>query len=127
MSDVVEKYKVQLRAFTEGNALGTELNSKDEVSKAIVSGYENLHAAMAINGEIQILLSPVDSSNISHVGWLPEFDDAPSEMFVVFKNSGIYGYLKVELAKYLTFMNSDSKGKYLNSQIKPSYDFTRYL
>ena len=120
MSEEVVDYKIRLKTTN----LDAELGEKNST---LIGAYEGLHSVLHVNGYATMII-PVESSNISHVGWwADENDDDPSEMFVVFKNGGIYGYLKVDEDKYLGFLNSESKGKYLNSQIKPNHEFVAYL
>ena len=64
---------------------------------------------------------PVQSTNIRSVGYDPQ------EMIleVEFYSGSVYQYLNVSHAVYQEFMASNSKGKYLNSSIKPHYSFRR--
>jgi hypothetical protein len=60
----------------------------------------------------------VDSSNIEAIG----YDVAALELHVRFLKSGeTYVYYAVEEWRYQEFMQADSKGKYLNAEIKPNY------
>lgn len=60
----------------------------------------------------------VQSSNVEAIG----YDTTTSELHVRFVKSGItYVYYSVEEWRFQELMASDSKGTYLNSQIKPNY------
>jgi hypothetical protein len=62
----------------------------------------------------------VDSSNIEAIG----YDAAAQELHVRFLKSGeTYVYYGVEAWVFQEFMQADSKGTYLNAQIKPRYQF----
>ena len=60
----------------------------------------------------------VDSSNIEAIG----YDAASQELHVRFLKSGeTYVYYAVDEWVFVELMQSDSKGKYLNANIKPNY------
>ena len=60
----------------------------------------------------------VDSSNIEAVG----YEAVSLELHVRFLKSGeTYVYYAVEEWRYQELMQADSKGKYLNANIKPYY------
>lgn len=60
----------------------------------------------------------VDSSNIEAVG----YDTASQELHVRFLQTGItYAYYAVEEWRFQELMQADSKGIYLNANIKPNY------
>lgn len=60
----------------------------------------------------------VDSSNIEAIG----YDITSQELHVRFLKSGeTYVYYAVEDWIFIELMQSDSKGKYLNANIKPNY------
>jgi len=62
----------------------------------------------------------VDSSNIEAIG----YDISSQELHVRFLKSGdTYVYYAVDEWVFVEFMQSDSKGKYLNANIKPNYQF----
>jgi hypothetical protein len=62
----------------------------------------------------------VDSSNVEAVG----YDSATQELHVRFLKSGeTYVYYAVEEWVFQELMQSDSKGKYLNANIIPRYQF----
>jgi hypothetical protein len=64
---------------------------------------------------------PVESSNIQEIGYNESFQT----LRVAFKNSSLYEYANVPIVVYQAFMVSDSKGRYLNSQIKNKYPCTK--
>lgn len=60
----------------------------------------------------------VDSTNIEAIG----YDASSQELHVRFLKSGdTYVYYAVDEWVFVEFMQSDSKGKYLNANIKPNY------
>jgi hypothetical protein len=64
----------------------------------------------------------VDSSNIEAIG----YDTAALELHVRFLQSGeTYVYFAVEEWRHQELMQTDSKGVYLNANIKPHYQFTK--
>ncbi|MCU1526885.1 MAG: hypothetical protein JWP75_648 [Frondihabitans sp.] len=63
-------------------------------------------------------MTPVDSSNIVQVG----YDPATQELYVEFLDGRTYVYSPVPDVTYDEFMNADSKGSYLNREIKPNFD-----
>lgn len=64
----------------------------------------------------------IDSSNIEAVG----YDAGKMELHVRFSKSGeTYVYYAVEEWRFQELMQADSKGKYLNSNIKPYYQYAK--
>jgi hypothetical protein len=64
----------------------------------------------------------VDSSNIEAIG----YDIAALELHVRFLRSGeTYVYYAVEEWRFQELMQADSKGGYLNAQIKPNYQYAK--
>ena len=63
----------------------------------------------------------VRSSNIRSVGYDPE----SSRLEVEFNSGSIYQYLNVPESEYEGLMNSASKGRYLNRNIKDRYQDTK--
>lgn len=60
----------------------------------------------------------VDSSNIEAVGYDPD----SQQLYVQFLKSGAtYVYYDIEEWIFQELMQADSKGTYLNNQIKPRY------
>lgn len=64
---------------------------------------------------------PVTSSNVVSVG----YDPSGMILEVEFKNAAIYQYYDVPEAVYMALMQSDSIGKFLNSNIKSQYRYSR--
>lgn len=56
----------------------------------------------------------VDSSNIDQIG----YDEAESEVHVIFKKSGYYIYSEVNTEVWESFRNAESKGTFLNEEFK---------
>ena len=64
----------------------------------------------------------VDSSNIEAIG----FESDNQELYVQFLKSGqTYIYYNVEEWVFHEFLAADSKGTYLNSNIKGRYQYSR--
>jgi hypothetical protein len=64
----------------------------------------------------------VDSSNIEAIGYDPD----SLELHVRFAKSGLtYVYYGVEEWRYQELMQADSKGVYLNANIKPNYQYAQ--
>jgi hypothetical protein len=63
----------------------------------------------------------VDSTSIDQVGYDPE----AGELHVVYKKSGCYVYSGVPPEKFEQLMNSESKGTFINHEIKGIYEFRR--
>lgn len=62
----------------------------------------------------------VDSSNIEAIG----YDEASNQLHVRFLKSGeTYIYHNVEEWVFQEFRNAESKGVFLNTRIKPSYEY----
>lgn len=65
--------------------------------------------------------TPVSSSNIQAIGY-----DADSQTLEVeFKTGPMYHYTGVPRSEYEAMMAADSKGTFLNTNIKGRYPFTR--
>lgn len=62
--------------------------------------------------------TPVDSSNINSIG----YDENSSILEIEFKNS-LYQYFDVPAYVYDELMSSDSKGKYLNVNVKGKFHY----
>lgn len=64
----------------------------------------------------------VDSSNIEAIG----YDAASQELHVRFLKSGeTYVYYAVSEWMFVELMQSDSKGRYLNANIKPNHQVAK--
>jgi hypothetical protein len=64
----------------------------------------------------------VDSSNIEAIG----YDTGTLELHIRFLKSGeTYVYYAVEEWRYQELMQTDSKGTYLNANIKPNYQHAK--
>ena len=64
----------------------------------------------------------VDSSNIEAIG----YDTDTLELHVRFLKSGeTYAYYAIEEWRYQELMQADSKGIYLNTNIKPNYQYAK--
>ncbi|MBX3576381.1 MAG: KTSC domain-containing protein [Rhizobiaceae bacterium] len=62
----------------------------------------------------------VDSTNVEAIG----YDPITQELHVRFVKSGeTYAYYAVEEWVFQEFMQTDSKGNYLNTRIKPHYQY----
>ena len=65
-------------------------------------------------------LKKVESSNIESVGF-----DASGELFVKYKGGTLYKYKNVPEKLVEDFMKAESKGKFMNSQIKNKYEYEK--
>ena len=64
----------------------------------------------------------VDSRNIEAIG----YDVGTLELHVRFLKSGeTYVYYAVEEWRFQEFLQADSKGAYLNANIKPNYQYSK--
>jgi hypothetical protein len=64
----------------------------------------------------------VDSKNVEAIGYDPD----SMELHVRFLKSGAtYVYYTVEEWRYQELMQADSKGQYLNINIKPHYQYAK--
>ena len=64
---------------------------------------------------------PVASSNVASIG----YDPTTQTLEVEFNNGTIYQYFDIPQSAYEAFMNSDSKGRFLNLNIKGVYRYAR--
>lgn len=62
-------------------------------------------------------MESVDSSNVHRIG----YDSATEELYVEFSNGRIYVYSAVPQSTYDELLAADSKGSYMNREIKPNY------
>lgn len=62
----------------------------------------------------------VESSNIKQVLYIPG-EKSRGRLFIKFKGDKIYFYEEVPKKVYKAFMNAESKGHFLNENIKLSY------
>ena len=58
-----------------------------------------------------------DSAVIAQVG----YSRTSNELYVEFKNGSVYTYIEVPESVYIEFLNADSRGNYLNTEIVPEY------
>jgi hypothetical protein len=63
----------------------------------------------------------LDSSSVASAG----YDPAAQVLEVEFRNGGVYQYLDVPGDEYEGFREADSKGRFLNSEIKPHHRYRR--
>ena len=64
---------------------------------------------------------PVTSSNVADIG----YDAIAMTLEVGFHNGSVYQYFDVPENVHREFLNSDSKGKFLNSNIKNNFRYAR--
>lgn len=65
--------------------------------------------------------TPVTSSNIRAIGYNPE----TQTLEVEFNAGSVYQYTGVPSSEHEAIMNADSKGTYLNANIKGRYPYTK--
>ncbi len=63
----------------------------------------------------------LDSLSVASAG----YDAASRVLEVEFRNGGVYQYLDVPGDEYLEFREADSKGGFLNREIKPNHRYRR--
>ena len=69
-----------------------------------------------------VTMVAVDSSAISELG----YSKKANTLYIRFKESGVlYEYYDVPESEYKNLKNADSIGKYFNSDIKGTYDYSR--
>jgi hypothetical protein len=64
-------------------------------------------------------LTEVNSSNINKVG----YDD--NNLLVEYKSGVLYKYLNVPKKLYEELLNSESKGRFMNSNIKGNFEYSK--
>jgi hypothetical protein len=64
-------------------------------------------------------MTMIDSSTIEAIG----YDEPARELHVRFKSGKTYVYLDVSAETYQEFAQSDSKGSYLNREIKSNFEW----
>lgn len=62
-------------------------------------------------------LTPVESTSVAAVG----YDRDRSELYVRFVDGGTYAYSLVPVRIYAELLASESKGRYVNTRIKPNH------
>jgi hypothetical protein len=75
----------------------------------------------------------VESSMIRSIGFEPTETDSAGDdptgivgtLEVEFNNGAIYQYFGVPMNLYELLMASDSKGKFLNANVKPVFEYSR--
>lgn len=63
----------------------------------------------------------LDSSSVASAG----YDPAERVLEVEFVNGGVYQYLDVPGTEYEGFRQAESKGHFLNTEIKPNHRYRR--
>lgn len=71
--------------------------------------------------KLSVELIEVNSSNIARVG----FDKDTSSLFLEYKGGNLYVYSDVSLDIYNKLMSADSVGRFVNEEIKGTYDFVK--
>lgn len=95
--------------------------------KQILRGGASIPPALALQiqaavGETsEIVMIPVDSSNIAAIGYSP----LQRVLQVHFLNGFRYRYLDVPHWVFEEFQDAPSKGRYLNNEIKGKFDYER--
>ena len=68
-----------------------------------------------------IEMQQVKSSNIDGIG----YDQDTETLYVEFKSGITYKYEQVPFWHYTELMDADSQGKFLNAEIKGTYEYSR--
>ena len=71
--------------------------------------------------EVLPRLLPVESSSIDAVGYAP----ASKRLYVRFRSGYTYVYGEVAKSVFDDLLAADSKGRFLNQEIKGAYDYRR--
>jgi KTSC domain-containing protein len=66
-----------------------------------------------------MLRERVQSSHIASVG----YDEEQQIMEIVFRDGRVYHYLEVPPERVLSLLRAESKGRFLNSDIKPHFRY----
>jgi hypothetical protein len=70
---------------------------------------------------MMVELQYVDSTSVDQVA----YDAESSELHIVYKKSGYYVYSGVPPEKFEQLMNTDSKGSFINREVKNVYEFRK--
>ena len=66
-----------------------------------------------------MLRERVQSSHIASVG----YDEEQQIMEIVFRDGRVYHYLEVPPERVLSLLRAESKGRFLNREIKPNFRY----
>lgn len=66
-----------------------------------------------------MILTKVESSNIESVGW------ENNTLYVKYLSGGYYAYQNVPKEVYDNFCAAESKGRFMNAEVKNKYNYTR--
>jgi hypothetical protein len=66
-----------------------------------------------------MLRARVESSNIAMVG----YDEDQQILEITFRDGRVYHYLEVPPERALSLLRAESKGRFLNSDIKPHFGY----
>jgi hypothetical protein len=66
-----------------------------------------------------MLRTRVESSNIAMIG----YDEEQRILEITFRDGRVYHYLEVPPERALSLLRAESKGRFLNSDIKPEFDY----
>ena len=66
-----------------------------------------------------MLRARVESSNIAMVG----YDEEQKILEITFRDGRVYHYLEVPPERALSLLRAESKGRFLNSDIKPAFGY----
>jgi len=96
---------------------------KTEQETIIKLSKHQLIRTTTVTNQIVIRMKPVKSSNIKSIG----YDLECKTLYVRFKSGTLYAYSEVEPKKFLKLLNADSKGGFLNNQIKREHKHKRMI
>ena len=68
-----------------------------------------------------MIRTPVDSSNVAEIG----YDLSTQTLEVQFKDGNVYQYFDVPQNVYDSLLSANSKGQFLNREIKVNYRYAR--
>ena len=95
--------------------------------QALTAALATIDKILLSRGVIGIEMEPVESSNIEAIGFrvIVEGDPTQGDVLVQFQGGAIYAYLGVPRIVYDALMEADSKGGFLNAEIKPVFAFQK--
>jgi len=85
----------------------------DDIFNIFVNTKELLDSYLQMNS--------VESSNVNEIN----YDSKRNDLLVKFKGGSVYRYFNVPEQKYEKMLNVESKGRYLNAEIKGVFDYQK--
>lgn len=125
-NDKMTGWTVSIRRSLAGKTMKEPVSvtgtDKADVTKKAASALLKRVYKQAAKKGVPVLI-PVESSNISGIGYSAE----TKTLFVEFLGGGIYQYAGVPKSKAIGIMDAASHGKYLSDEIKDRYAHTKLV